>query len=330
MAKLLIILMVVFGLLVSASDSAPDLLQDHFEQLLQSILFQETAAETDLQETALEQDAIGETDLKNTAHTQNIPLEHQKSSYAGPYCSAGRLMLSEEKGCTAFMIEKNHALTARHCVQNRKSTGYRGAPYGGALGNVKPLSDLTLCLRRNCNFQGRCLTATKVRVSKKADYALITYQEDVYCTHWLRYSNTWEGKPVELFGYPNKPPGNLTKCPYNALCHSACGSSKGVKSGDRIHYDCEGPSGMSGSPVSVPSKSGVLGVHTRVVGVIGMGVLITKDRYCGIAACINEDGNTNFGKNHCSARSCDLIEEVQEPQSYIFKQSSIYGYASSI
>ena len=105
MAKLLnqIILMFTIGLLTSASESIAAPLQTHFEQFLQLIL----------------QDTAGETDLRETALAQDIPLKHEQLSYVGPYCSAGRLMIGENNGCTAFMITKNHALTARHCVQRQ-------------------------------------------------------------------------------------------------------------------------------------------------------------------------------------------------------------------
>lgn len=294
MLQLLTILTLTFSLLFSASESSP--LQERFEQLLQSILLKDTS----------------ETDLKESALIQDIPLEHWQLNVVGPYCSAGRLMVPDEdgdhKGCTAFLIAKNHALTARHCVQKQ-----REGAHAWRSAKTRPLNDLKLCLRRNCNFPGRCLNATKVRVSKTlADYALITYRESSYCTHWLRYldGSSWSGPGVELFGYPNYPPtspGNPTNCPYDPFFHSVCDSSQ-MNGDNELSYECESLHGMSGSPVSVPSESGVYGVHTRLNSITGKGygVLITEDRYCVIAACINEDGNADFGGNKCSYRSCKL------------------------
>lgn len=54
---------------------------------------------------------------------------------------------------------------------------------------------------------------------------------------------------------------------------------------------------MSRSPMSVPMKSGVYGMHSGKENGVGRGVLITKDRYCDIVSCINSDtGYKNFGE----------------------------------
>ena len=112
MAKLIflnqIVLMITFGLLVCAGESiASDpcrRLQNRFEQLSRSTLLHETAA--------------GETvfEFEETALAQNVPLECMEwpMYYTSPYCSVGRLLTDDN--CAAFMISKNHALTAKHCV----------------------------------------------------------------------------------------------------------------------------------------------------------------------------------------------------------------------
>ena len=147
MAKLLnqIILLLATGLIFSPRESfASDPLKTRFEQLLRLIMHQDTTSETNLQETALAQD---------------IPLEHEPLSSVGPYCSAGRLMTGPgQDGCTAFMITKNHALTAKHCVLIQ---GEGGAATRSPM--KRPKHELTLCLSRNCNKEGTCLTAIDVK-----------------------------------------------------------------------------------------------------------------------------------------------------------------------
>ena len=294
MAKLLnqIVLLLVTGLLFSVRESfASYPLKTRFEQLLQLIMLQDTTSETNLQETALAQD---------------IPLEHEPLSSVGPYCSAGRLMT--EDGCTAFMITKNHALTARHCVLIKMEGG------GASRSKItRPKHELSLCLGRNCDIEGTCLTASRVKTSTRSDYALITYEEDYWCYHSLRYSDTWDGSQIELFGYPNRPwptsPGDPTSCRYDPLYHSVCSSTSGRWDGDIIRYCDESVNGMSGSPMSVPTESGVYGVHSGKNNGRGQGVLITKRRYCDIASCINYDSRyKDWGASTCSGyhKNCAL------------------------
>ena len=138
--------------------------------------------------------------------------------YASPYCSVGKLVTQD---CTAFMITKNHALTAKHCVTTNTGRGFQP---GARQPEKLPVDKLTLCLGRRCDTEGTCLTASHVEISKQADYALITYEEDHWCTHRLRYSDSWDdGSQIELIGYPN----SIRNCQYDPLLHSICSDTTG-------------------------------------------------------------------------------------------------------
>ena len=238
MAKLIfqnlnqIVLMITISLLVYASESiAGDPCRRCIKQVSRSTSLHETVAA----ETVFE--------FEETALAQNIPLERVKwpMFYASPYCSVGKLL--NDENCTAFMISKNHALTAKHCaIRSRRP--------GGPFIEKLPVEKLTLCLGRQCDTEGTCLTARHVKISDWADYALITYNEDHWCTHWLRYSDSWDdGSQIELIGYRC----GLTKdCQYDPLLHSVCSDTTGPHEFKKklIYYNCESLPGMSGSPMS--------------------------------------------------------------------------------
>lgn len=237
-----------------------------------------------------------------------------------PYCTTGRLNLTEHgHSCTAFMITESHALTAGHCVRRDPKT----RPW--ALAETGPLEKLDLCLFQSCEDKGWCLRASKVRLARDADYALITYREKNACQYSLRYftDESWGSAAVELIGYPNHPPSSRappseassrgdgvsgsagSSCKYGKMFHSVCPASW-RNAANELLYGCESLPGMSGAPVTRPWLSHAFGVHTGggpegggAVGGKGRGVPMTKARYCRIARWVREDGFKDFGRKDC-------------------------------
>ena len=158
---------------------------------------------------------------------------------------------------TAFMIYKNLALTAAHCVYNNSRGGFATTVnlYPGATSSSIPYS----AYATNILIENRWAASHDV----DEDWALLTLNSNIGdITGWegIAYSNDYEvaflNKMVRVTGYP----GDLSRDQYTHRSYVRATTDR------RLAYEVDTDNGPSGAPV-YDDPGYAIGIHNGATGV---------------------------------------------------------------
>ena len=205
---------------------------------------------------------------------ERLPIPNSNLITGLPYCALAYV----STGCTAIFVGPNHALTAGSCVYDRTTSRFRTGLY--------------LYRGRNCNRYGTFMSSTNLFTvngyalngRREYDYGMIITTSASPCWASFGYNDPWNGRGLELLGYPTD---KRTGCTYSPAYHSACATSSTSRLDLYLQHRCDAYATTGGPLMSEyvdrvgrdRGQKGIVGVNAYSGFVYNYGPRINRDRF---------------------------------------------------